>query len=174
MPSQFVPNPARFQEIASSDGVRDLLKERADAGLERLRQTAPMYTGPTWNPAVDRAGEYKAMSFAHSVRARTGWRSEYGSDAPWTLQVEYGTGSRVRSKRLKTTTTYRKPPRSRVSLVKGGRVTRHTARPGRGGVARPTRRTTQRIVYYTRLTRPQGGNSPKTRVMYKSLLFLRR
>jgi hypothetical protein len=86
------PNPRAFREIARSPGMRDLLKDRADAGAGVARAIAPTYTGPTWDPAVQRHGEYKASIYSAATLQPNGWRAEFGADAPWTLQVEFGTG----------------------------------------------------------------------------------
>lgn len=86
------PSPRVFREIARSSGMRDLLKGRADAGANVARAIAPTYTGPTWDPAVQRRGEYRASIYSAATLHPSGWRAEFGADAPWTLQVEFGTG----------------------------------------------------------------------------------
>jgi len=146
---QFVRNPALFAELARSEGVRDAVKDRADAGHAKLLATAPSFSGPTWVPSRRRSGEYAAMSFSDAVMGASGWRAQYGSDAPWTMQVEYGTGKRRRVRRRVATPT--------VSLVKGAPAGTRT-----------------RTVTVTRRARPQGGFNKKTRVMYRSLMSLRR
>jgi hypothetical protein len=201
MPSQFVRNPALFQELARSDGVRDVLKARADAGHTRLIATAPTYSGPTWAPSTHRAGEYAAMSFSESEMAASGWRARYGSDAPWTMQVELGTGKRKRTRRRVTTTTVDLTKRSRLDMRKRSRVdlTKRSrvnltkgvslskggggrggsggggsgGGPGGSGGGGGGPRTTTRYITTTRRTRPQGGFNLKTRVLYKSLMSLK-
>lgn len=86
------PNPSVFREIARSSEMRDLLKDRADTGANVARATAPTYTGPTWDPAVQRHGEYKASLYSAATLQPNGWRAEFGATAAITLQVEFGTG----------------------------------------------------------------------------------
>ncbi|MFE5332564.1 hypothetical protein ACFRCG_39920 [Embleya sp. NPDC056575] len=202
MPQQFIRNPALFLELARSDDVRDALKDKADTGHTRLLATAPTYTGPTFSPAHVRAGEYAAMSFSHTVMGATGWRAQYGSDAPWTLQVEYGTGKIKRTRRRVVTETIdlsKRPrldmrkrhrvdlsKRSRVNLTKGISLTK--SRGGRGGSGGGPggpgggggggggggpRRIVTYITTSRRTRTPQGGYNLKTRVLYKSLMSMR-
>lgn len=89
---RFVPNPDLYREIASSGEVRDMLTDIADRGADITRATAPTYSGPTYDPAVSRSGEYRAMVFSAASLSPSGWRAQFGSDAPWTLQVEFGSG----------------------------------------------------------------------------------
>ncbi|MFI1580014.1 hypothetical protein [Embleya sp. NPDC020630] len=178
MPSQFIRNPALFSELARSDGVRDVLKARADAGHARLLATAPSYSGPTWSPSRTRSGEYAAMSFSHSVMATTGWRARYGSDAPWTMQVELGTGKRKRTRRKVTkrvpVVDLTKRLGSPVDLTKGVSLTKGRRRgSGGGGGGRGGTRTITTYITTSRRTRPQGGYNLRTRVMYRSLLSLK-
>ncbi|MEU0940299.1 hypothetical protein [Embleya sp. NPDC005971] len=203
MPSQFVRNPALFQELARSEDVRTVLKDKADTGHARLIATAPSYSGPTWSPSHQRSGEYAAMSFSTSVMSTTGWRAQYGSDAPWTLQVEYGTGKIKRTRRRVVTDTVDLSKRSRldmrkrsrvdltkrsrinltkgISLTKGGRG-RGGSGGGGGGSGGGSGGSgggggSRRIVTYvttSRRTRPiQGGYNLKTRVLYKSLMSMK-
>lgn len=89
---RFVPNPRVYRELASSDGVRDVLKDAAGRGLNVARTIAPTYSGPTYDPAVQRSGEYKASLFSSSTLNSRGWRAEFGATAPWWGQVEFGSG----------------------------------------------------------------------------------
>lgn len=89
---RFTFNARVFGEIARTPGVRDLLKDRADAGAHVAQSIAPEYTGPTWDPAVQRRGEYKASIYSAVSLQPNGWRAEFGATALWTLQVEFGTG----------------------------------------------------------------------------------
>lgn len=123
MPSgtfRFVPNPRMYQELARSPGMRNALKEPADRGADVARATAPKYTGPTYDPAVQRHGEYAESIYSAATMRPNGWRAEFGATAEWWGQVEFGSG-------------------------------------------RPA--TTQ--------DRPQGGYSPKTRVLGRALDALR-
>lgn len=156
MPQAFVRNPALFRELASSPGVRDFLKDRADLGAGLARATVRSYGGPTWRRGVARVGEYASMVFSDVVLTPSGWRSKFGSDAPWTVQVEYGTGKIKRSRRRVRNVSLAK---RRVSLVKGAR--------SRGPAAG------FHYVTTSRRTRPQKGWSPKQRVLFKSLRALR-
>ncbi|WTW93620.1 hypothetical protein OG216_09635 [Streptomycetaceae bacterium NBC_01309] len=152
----FVRNPALFRELAASDGVRDFLKDRADKGAMVARATVRSYGGPTWRRGVTRMGEYASMVFSETVLTPSGWRSKFGSDAPWTVQVEYGTGKIKRKRRRVRNVSLLK---RRVSLVKGAR--------SRGAPAG------YHYVTTSRRTRPQKGFSPKQRVLFKSLRALR-
>lgn len=89
---RYVPNPRMFGEIARSAGVRDLVEDAADRGAAITRATAPSYSGPTYTPGVNRAGEYRAKVFSAVSLSPSGWRGQFGSDAPWTVQVEFGSG----------------------------------------------------------------------------------
>ncbi|MEU8525255.1 hypothetical protein AB0C77_06580 [Streptomyces sp. NPDC048629] len=89
---RFVPNPRMFDELARDTGMRDALKDRADAGAGVTRAIAPEYTGPTYDPAVQRHGEYKGSVYSAATMRPNGWRAEFGATAPWTLQVEFGSG----------------------------------------------------------------------------------
>lgn len=89
---RYVPNPRMFQEISRMPGMRDALKQPADRGAAIARATAPRYSGPTYNPAVQRHGEYVASVYSAATMRPNGWRAEFGATAPWTLQVEFGTG----------------------------------------------------------------------------------
>ncbi|WP_435209560.1 hypothetical protein [Streptomyces sp. bgisy034] len=133
MPTSFryVPNPRFFNEIARSPGMRDILLDPAQRGANIARTIAPSYSGPTYDPAVSRHGEYKAGIYSAAHLQPNGWRAEFGAAAPWSLQVEFGTG-------------------------------RHDdrARDSRGR-------------YQSARARPQGGYSPKFRVLGRSLDSLR-
>lgn len=89
---RYVPNPRMFDELARSNGMRDLLKDRADAGAAVTRAIAPEYSGPTYDPAVQRRGEYRASVYSAASMRPNGWRAEFGATAPWTVQVEFGSG----------------------------------------------------------------------------------
>lgn len=117
---RFVPNPAMYREFARSSGVRDAVKAPAERGKSIAEAIAPLYSGPTYDPAVQRSGEYKASLFSHAVMNPSGWRGEFGATAPWWAQVEFGSG-------------------------------------------RPS----------TSQDRPQGGHSPKTRTLGRTLDALR-
>lgn len=89
---RYVPNPRLYGQLARSHGMRDILKDRADHGAAVARATAPSYSGPTWDPAVQRSGEYRASVYSAATLRPNGWRAEFGATAPWTLQVEFGAG----------------------------------------------------------------------------------
>lgn len=89
---RFVPNPDMYREFARSDGMRDALKDAADRGLNVAQVIAPEYSGPTWDPAVQRSGEYKRSLYSDAQLNATGWRAEFGATAPWWGQVEFGSG----------------------------------------------------------------------------------
>lgn len=89
---RFVPNPDLYDELARQPQMRDALKDVADRGADVTRAIAPKYTGPTYNPAVQRHGEYAASVYSAATMRPNGWRAEFGATAPWSLQVEFGTG----------------------------------------------------------------------------------
>jgi hypothetical protein len=89
---RYVPNPAMYRELARSPGMRDVLKGAADRGAEVARAIAPKYTGPTYDPAVQRHGEYVASIYSAASERPSGWRAEFGATAAWALQVEFGSG----------------------------------------------------------------------------------
>ncbi len=89
---RYVPNPNMYREIARSPGMRDALKDPADRGATISRATAPRYSGPTYDPSVQRRGEYAASVYSAANLQPNGWRAEFGATAPWTLQVEFGSG----------------------------------------------------------------------------------
>jgi hypothetical protein len=89
---RYVPNPRLFQEISRMPGMRTLLESRAAAGADITRAIAPTYSGPTYDPAVTRHGEYRASVYSAVSMRPNGWRAEFGATAPWTLQVEFGSG----------------------------------------------------------------------------------
>ena len=134
MPSgtfRYVPNPRFFNEIARSQEMHTILLDAAQRGANIARTIAPWYSGPTYDPSVSRHGEYKAGIYSAANLQPNGWRAEFGAAAPWSLQVEFGTG-------------------------------RHDdrARDSRGR-------------YRSARARPQGGYSPKFRVLGRSLDSLR-
>jgi hypothetical protein len=89
---RFVPNPALYSELARQPRMRDALKDAADRGADVARAIAPKYTGPTYDPTVQRHGEYVASVYSAANMRPNGWRAEFGATAPWALQVEFGTG----------------------------------------------------------------------------------
>lgn len=89
---RYVPNPNMYRELARSHGMRDALKDPADRGASIARATAPRYSGPTYNPTVQRHGEYAASVYSAATLHPSGWRTEFGATARWTLQVEFGSG----------------------------------------------------------------------------------
>jgi hypothetical protein len=89
---RFVPNDSMYRELARSSQMRDALKDPADRGASTARSLAPRYTGPTYNPMVQRHGEYAASIYSAATLQPNGWRAEFGATADWALQVEFGTG----------------------------------------------------------------------------------
>ncbi|MGW2170414.1 hypothetical protein ACWC1C_07760 [Streptomyces sp. NPDC001705] len=89
---RFEPNPHMFDELARSPGMRDLLLDKAQQGAAFTRGFAPSYSGPTYKPGVSRHGEYKDSIYAAAHLNPNGWRAEFGATAPWSLQVEFGSG----------------------------------------------------------------------------------
>lgn len=89
---RFVPNPAMYRELARSDEMRDVVKDIADRGRNIAASIAPSYTGPTWDPAVQRVGDYKKSLFSDVTLNRSGWRGEFGATALHWAQVEFGSG----------------------------------------------------------------------------------
>lgn len=89
---RYVPNPRMFTELASTPQMRDALLDVAQRGASITRAIAPVYSGPTYQPGVDRHGEYRASVYSAANLAPSGWRAEFGATAPWTLQVEFGSG----------------------------------------------------------------------------------
>ncbi|MBK3572588.1 hypothetical protein JHN63_01865 [Streptomyces sp. MBT65] len=87
-----MPNPRLFTEIARSEGMHTLLLDTAQRGAAFTRGFAPTYAGPTWKPGVSRHGEYKDQIYSSAHLQNNGWRGEFGAGAPWSLQVEFGTG----------------------------------------------------------------------------------
>lgn len=99
---RYVPNPRMFRELARSPGMRDALNDAAARGADVARSIAPRYAGPTYDPTVQRQGEYAASIYSAATLQPNGWRAEFGATAPWTLQVEFGTGrtqARARDRR---------------------------------------------------------------------------
>lgn len=157
---RFERNPSLYRDLAMSDGVRDFLAERAATGAAIARATVRSYAGRTWRQGVVRSGEYARMTFDELEMTPSGWRSKFGSDAPWTLQVEYGTGKRKRRRRRVRNVSLAKRS-NRVSLVKGAARAGGSGSPGYHYVSTTVR------------TRPQKGWSEKQRVLYRSLRALR-
>jgi hypothetical protein len=89
---RYVPNPRVFQELARSNGMRDAIAPPTEAGATIARATAPVYSGPTYDPSVQRHGEYRESVYSAVSLQPNGWRGEFGATAPWTLQVEFGSG----------------------------------------------------------------------------------
>lgn len=94
MPAQFryVPNPRLFRELSRLPGMRDALEDPAGRGADTARAIAPKYSGPTYDPAVQRHGEYAASIYSAVSMRPNGWRAEFGATAPWWGQVEFGSG----------------------------------------------------------------------------------
>jgi hypothetical protein len=82
---RFVPNDSLYRELARSPQMRDALKDPADRGASTARSLAPRYTGPTYNPMVQRHGEYAASIYSAATLQPNGWRAEFGATADWTL-----------------------------------------------------------------------------------------
>lgn len=89
---RFVPNPRMFAEIARMPGMRDALMDPAQRGAVVARAIAPKYTGPTYDPAVQRHGEYAESIYSAASMQPNGWRAEFGATADWWGQVEFGSG----------------------------------------------------------------------------------
>jgi hypothetical protein len=89
---RYEPNPNMFRELARSPGMRDALKDPADRGAGVARAIAPKYSGPTYDPAVQRHGEFEASIYSAASLQPSGWRAEFGATAPWWAQVEFGSG----------------------------------------------------------------------------------
>ena len=95
MPSgsfRYVPNPRMYDEIARSSGMRSALLQPAVRGAAVARAMAPRYTGPTYDPAVSRHGEYADSLYSAATMHPSGWRAEFGATAAWWAQVEFGSG----------------------------------------------------------------------------------
>jgi hypothetical protein len=152
----FTRNPFLFRELAHSNEVRDFLLSRAVTGAGLVRTNVRTYGGPTWKRGVTRTGEFARMAFAEPYLTASGWRSRFGSNAPWTVQVEYGTGKIKRKRRRVRNVSLLK---RRVSLKKGA--------------VSPPSPATYHYVTTSRRTRPQKGWSPKQRPIRKSLMQLR-
>jgi hypothetical protein len=89
---RFIPNPRMYGEIARSTGVRNALTGAANRGAAVARAMAPKYTGPTYDPAVQRHGEYARSIYSAASMHPSGWRAEFGATANWWAQVEFGSG----------------------------------------------------------------------------------
>jgi hypothetical protein len=89
---RFVPNPRLYAELARQPEMRDALKDVADRGADVARAIAPSYTGPTYDPAVQRHGEYRQSIYSAATMRPNGWRAEFGATAAWWGQVEFGSG----------------------------------------------------------------------------------
>jgi hypothetical protein len=89
---RFVPNPAMYREFARSSGMRTTLADIAERGAAVARTIAPSYSGPTYDPAVQRAGEYRLSIYSAASMRPSGWRAEFGATAAWWAQVEFGSG----------------------------------------------------------------------------------
>ncbi|MFK8844679.1 hypothetical protein [Streptomyces sp. Ac-502] len=90
--SRFEPNPDMYRQFARSDEMYDVLFDAAQRGANAARVRAPTYSGPTWAPGVSRHGEYRASIYSAASLRPNGWRAEFGARAPWSLQVEFGSG----------------------------------------------------------------------------------
>lgn len=89
---RFVPNPHMYRELARSSEMRDAMKDPADRGKNIAMAVAPSYTGPTWDPSVQRAGDYKKSLYSSVSLNSNGWRGEFGATASHWAQVEFGSG----------------------------------------------------------------------------------
>lgn len=89
---RYVANPRLFRELSRTPGMRNLLESRASAGADIARVIAPRYSGPTYNPTVQRHGEYVASIYSAVSMRPNGWRAEFGATAEWWGQVEFGSG----------------------------------------------------------------------------------
>ncbi|GAA3121719.1 hypothetical protein [Streptomyces echinatus] len=89
---RFVPNPRMYDELARSSQMRDALMDAADRGADVARAIAPSYTGPTYDPTVERHGEYRNSIYSAAAMRPNGWRAEFGATAAWWGQVEFGSG----------------------------------------------------------------------------------
>lgn len=89
---RYVPNPRLFRELSRLPGMRNAVKDPADRGADTARAIAPRYTGPTYDPTVQRHGEYAASIYSAVSMRPNGWRAEFGATAPWWGQVEFGSG----------------------------------------------------------------------------------
>lgn len=89
---RYVPNPRLFRELSQLPGMRDALKDPADQGADNARGLAPRYSGPTYDPAVQRHGEYANSIYSAVSMRPNGWRAEFGATAEWWGQVEFGSG----------------------------------------------------------------------------------
>ncbi|MGW3491791.1 hypothetical protein [Streptomyces sp. NPDC001054] len=98
MPNRYIPNPGMYGELARSAGMRRTLLEPAKRGADMTRALAPSYSGPTYDPAVERHGEYRASVFSAASMSPSGWRAEFGATAAWSLQVEFGSGQPATSR----------------------------------------------------------------------------
>lgn len=109
-------NRRLFTELASSPEMAALLTERAEAGKAAAAAIAPEYSGPTWGRAK-RAGDYKKSLDTTLERTDFGYYSTFGANVPYALQVEFGTGKKVkdsgprRDKRGKFRRLLRRPQR---------------------------------------------------------------
>lgn len=93
---RFVFNPRVYDELASTSFVHGLLSDAAEDGSLAANELAPHYAGPTFEPGVSRDYEYSDSIYWTTTMTPRGWRAEFGADAPWALQVEYGSGGNGR------------------------------------------------------------------------------
>ncbi|MFD6363175.1 hypothetical protein ACFWFX_25490 [Streptomyces roseolus] len=89
---RYVPNPRFYRQIARSPGMRDALSDPAERGAAVARAIGPKYSGPTYDPTVQRSGEYVASIYSAATLRPGGWRAEFGATAAWWGQVEFGSG----------------------------------------------------------------------------------
>jgi hypothetical protein len=89
---RYVPNPRLYEQLARSSGMRAALMQPAERGAAVARSVAPKYTGPTYDPAVQRHGEYAESIYSAASMKPNGWRAEFGATANWWAQVEFGSG----------------------------------------------------------------------------------
>lgn len=73
--STFIPNPALLSELESSAGMKDALKEAAEAGASEARRIAPVDTG----------------DYQDSIHVEEGDGVQLVADVPYAIYVELGT-----------------------------------------------------------------------------------
>lgn len=170
---RFTPNPRMFTELAREPAMGRTLLETAQRGAATVRVIGPAYTGPTYRPGVDRHHDYTRSVFAESHLQPNGWRAQFGADAPWTPQVEFGTGRRPRSRKKNAAKTLAK-----TSLIKHpgkSKLTKPdlTKKPGQKKLSRKKLARHPGRKKLRRGRRPQGGYSPKFRPLGRALDSLR-
>ncbi|MFF3928564.1 hypothetical protein [Streptomyces hirsutus] len=189
MPSgtfRFVPNPRMFAELARDPAMGRMLLDTAQRGAATVRVIGPAYTGPTYRPAVNRNDDYTTSVYSDSHLHPNGWRAEFGADAPWTPQVEFGTGKKPTQKKPKPKKNAAKEL-AKTSLIKHpgkAKLTKAdltkadlTKKPGKNKLVKKklARDPGKKKLAKTkaRRGRPQGGYSPKFRPLGRALDSLR-